>query len=265
MATGDKQDIIARLKSVLPAGWFASNAPILDGILGGIAGLGEFAYALIQYARLQTRIKTAVDGWLDIVAYDYFGPAVARQQGETDTAFRSRILANLLPLRATRQAMVNTLTALLGITPLIKELWRPGDTGAWNQLGGWNVYGAYSDTTPYQAFIDITRRYTGLPWVSGYGVGLGGYNRPSGLQWGSLTQAPGYVTNQAVLDAINVTKVEGTVVWARFLETLAPPGPPPPIPPPPNPAYRAPYAITTLGVTYALGGWNVPSAGAWSE
>jgi len=34
---GDQQDMLRRIKTVLPARWFADASPVLDGVLSGLA------------------------------------------------------------------------------------------------------------------------------------------------------------------------------------------------------------------------------------
>lgn len=70
MATGDQTDIFRRIKALLPQ-WFSDNTPVLDALLRGFAYATAFVYVLIAYAARQTRIKTATDGWLDMIAADF--------------------------------------------------------------------------------------------------------------------------------------------------------------------------------------------------
>ena len=77
--TGDQQDILARLRTVLPARWFPDDAPVLDGLLNGLASGWSFAYQQLQYVKAQTRIATATDVWLDIIALDFFGGRLVRR------------------------------------------------------------------------------------------------------------------------------------------------------------------------------------------
>ena len=37
MATGDQSDFTARIKALLPNGWFRDATPVLDAILSGIS------------------------------------------------------------------------------------------------------------------------------------------------------------------------------------------------------------------------------------
>lgn len=132
---GDFDDIFGRLKAKLPSRWFggwADALPVFDGVLAGIASLLSFAYSLYAYARLQTRIMSATDGWLDMIAADFFGPdQVRRKTGQSDTSYRLVILANLFREKATRGAIVSILTSLTGRAPTIIEPTRPADTGAY--------------------------------------------------------------------------------------------------------------------------------------
>ena len=89
MATGDQANTVARLKALLPNGWFAQDStPILDGFLNGIAWALSFIYSLAAYARLQTRIATATDGFLDLITADFFGDTLPRNYQEDDASFR---------------------------------------------------------------------------------------------------------------------------------------------------------------------------------
>ncbi len=131
MAVGDQSDVLARLKAVLPP-WFSSPTPVLDAVLSGYAWAGSFVYGLYAYAKQQTRMKTATDGWLDMFAGDFFGSSLIRAAGQTDASFRARIIANLFRERATRNAIIRVLQDLTGRTPIVFEAERPADTGAWN-------------------------------------------------------------------------------------------------------------------------------------
>jgi hypothetical protein len=68
--TGDTNDMLARLKMVLPARWFADATPILDAVLTGLANAWSQLYGLLATVKLQTRLATASGVFLDIAAKD---------------------------------------------------------------------------------------------------------------------------------------------------------------------------------------------------
>ena len=121
----DSQDAISRLYNMLPANWFPDldDAPDLNALLSMIGavysndvdGLWQF----LQYVQNQSRIITATDFWLDIVAQDFFGQDVQRHTSESDDSFRKRIILNLLAPKATRCALECNIQNLTGFTPEI--------------------------------------------------------------------------------------------------------------------------------------------------
>ena len=157
----------------MPTSWFpitapdaaASTTPVLDALLSGIGRAWSFCYTLLVFVRQQTRIATATDGFLDMICADLFGIVLKRSIGETDEAFRSRIRANLLLPRATRDAVSQTLLTLLGQAPAIFEPWRAADTGGYGgksfaAAGGGGGYGTPtlalgSQSMPFQFLVTI--------------------------------------------------------------------------------------------------------------
>src|SRR5580698_332655 len=121
MSSGSQQDVVRRIKAVLPNGWFQGDTPILDGVMNGIGWALAQAYSLISYARLQTRIATATDGFLDLISFDFFGSMYPRNPQESDSAFRSRIQAELFLERGTRHGLIRALQILTGRTPIVFE------------------------------------------------------------------------------------------------------------------------------------------------
>ena len=155
MATGDQADVLGRLLAVLPPWFPAGAAPVLETVLQGPAWLLSQMYGLIGFARAQTRISTASGGWLDLIAYDFFGRTLLRGAGELDPAFAARIKANLLQPAATRPALIAALVRLTGRTPVVVDPWRPGDIGAYGYGGlGYGVAGCYGSLAmPMQSFV----------------------------------------------------------------------------------------------------------------
>ncbi len=170
---GSVADMVSRIRTVMPASWFPLTAPdatvsvtpVLDGLLNGIGQAWSFCYALTMFVRQQTRIATASGGFLDMICADLFGNVIRRNAGEADAAFRSRIQANLLLPRATRGALSQTISTLLGEAPLIVEPSRAADTGgnagrSSPGVGGGGGYGSPgltlgSATMPFQFLVAV--------------------------------------------------------------------------------------------------------------
>ncbi|EJN09398.1 hypothetical protein [Herbaspirillum sp. YR522] len=215
MATGDNDDLVRRLKQALP-NWFTDETPILDALFAGFAAVWAFIYSLYTYAQLQTRIKTATDGWLDMIAADFLGTSVIRKAGQSDASFLNAIVINLFRERGTRQAVVKVLTDLTGRAPIIYEPQRPEDTGAYRAPNsGYGAAGAYGSVLlPAQAFVVAFRPATsGIPYVAGYGSTPAGYGAPSRGEYASLAMVQGAVTDAEIYAAIDSVKCEGTTVW----------------------------------------------------
>lgn len=221
--TGDQQDFLYRIKSLLPR-WFGDSAPILDGVISGLAWAGSFIYSLWAYAKLQTRILTATDGWLDMIAADFFGAAIRRAENQSDASFRALIIINLFRERATRAGIVKVLQDLTGRTPAVFEPLRPLDTGAYSAPNsGYGMAGGYgSMLLPFQAFVTAFRPSgSGIPNVGGYGgtaggPGPGGYGVPSEIEYASLDMIQGAVTDADIYTAIDSVKPVGTILWTRI-------------------------------------------------
>lgn len=144
MSTGDQADLVSRLKSTIPSDWFPpsspsqSSTPRLDALANGAAAVFSWIYSLIGYTKLQTRVSTATDGFLDIISQDFYGGTLPRVAGEADAVFRQRILGNLFLAANTRLAIQNALAAVTGYPVRIIEPWQPNDNLVWNR-GFWGV------------------------------------------------------------------------------------------------------------------------------
>ncbi len=225
MATGDQNDMSGRLLAVLPAGWFpATSTPVLDAVLAGCADVWAYCYSMLAYVRLQTRLATATDVWLDVAAVDYFGAALVRFVNETDTAFSLRIRANLLPERGTRAGVIAAVTALVGSAPAVFEPANTGDTGsygtgnafvwsgmAYGAAGGWG-----SLALPFQAFLTVPEPPSGgVPAVNGYGGYAGGYG-VGAIEYVTPSMFAGDVTDEAVYQVISDAAPAGSIMWTAI-------------------------------------------------
>jgi len=247
--TGDQADVFIRLKQLIPKSWFGSSSPYLDAVLQGYASAASWIYTLYYYAKLQTRIRTATDGWLDMISADFFGSALPRAANQSDASFKARILANLFRERGTRNAVTRVLVDLTGRVPHLFEPSRPADTGAYGTfinaglIGasmGYGVAGGYGSLLlPYQAFVTAYRPTgAGVPNVAGYGT----YNSatpgtgylfdgsfipmttpgaPGGYGAGQIEYASLSMIQQAIADADIYAAVDsvmpaGTIAWTAI-------------------------------------------------
>ena len=160
IVTGDKDDLYARIKALLPP-WFGDKAyqsgGLLGGVLTGIAGQLAFIYSLCAYAKLQMRLQTAEEGFLDTWAYDFFGGLVLRQSGQSDASFLNAIRYNLFLDTVTRAAFIKVLSHVAGNEPEIFEASFPQSqqTGGYGVACGYGSHGRYASLLmPCQVFID---------------------------------------------------------------------------------------------------------------
>lgn len=219
MTPGSQSDILSRIKALLPNGWFRDETPVLDAILGGIASAFAAVFDLTTYARLQTRIATATDGFLDLIAYDFLGTTLPRRAGESNDAYRARIQAELLLERGTRNGMIRALQILTGRTPIIFEPSRPADTGGLNTNSmGLNVAGGLGSLAlPYQVFITAYRPVgQGIPNVAGLGFPQGALNTGSQTELASLDMIAGTVTDSDIYATVDSVIEAGTIAWVKI-------------------------------------------------
>jgi hypothetical protein len=225
--TGDRNDMQTRLLAALPNGWFADEAPILSALLGGLASAWAWAYSVLAYVRQQTRIATATDGWLDLIARDYGGPALGRQTGETDAAFSARIRRNLQALSGTRGALIVALTNLTGRAPAVFEPAYPPDTGGLGTSGlGWNTAGGWGNLQlPYQCFVTAYRPagggiansggWSSLTATATPNLALGGWSTAA-LQYGSASLVEGQITDAQILATVANCMPAATIAWTAL-------------------------------------------------
>ncbi|MDR3532811.1 MAG: hypothetical protein P4L90_19935 [Rhodopila sp.] len=226
--TGDLANIVFRLRSVLPKRWFSDQSPNLEAILTSIATPWVWLYGLIGYVVMQTRITTATDKWLDLIAADYFGPKLVRKIGEGDSAFRSRIQANLLREGATRSAVTLGLQSITGVQPSIFEPANSADTGSYGTLSGtdevtdsrlaYSASGGWGSLDlPFQFFVTATRPPTpGVAMLAGYGTGSGAYGEGA-ISYVDLSLLPGNVTDEDIQATLRGLLPVNTVAWLRII------------------------------------------------
>jgi hypothetical protein len=221
--TGDQQDMVSRLKAVLPLRWFPDDTPVLHSLLNGLACGWASVYSLIQYVRTQARISTAQDTWLDIAAADYFGDQVRRRTGESDDQFRTEIMHDLVRDHGTRASVVKILLDLTGQAPAIFEPAYPPDTGGYAgtaRAGGGLAYGVAggwgSLQLPFQFFVTAYRPIgTGIALVGGWNSGVGGYGI-GGIEYADLSMIQGQITDNEINAAIASVLPVAVIGWTRI-------------------------------------------------
>ncbi len=154
---GDLTDIQGRLKRVLPARWFGDVTPVLDGVLAGLASGWAGLYALLALVRVQSRVATATDQFLDGAGQDFFGGRLSRMSGEADAAYRTRLLRALVRSRATRAAVLDAARSAGG-SATVFEPSQPGDTGVYGGPGlGYGVAGGWGSLSmPLEALVVLS-------------------------------------------------------------------------------------------------------------
>lgn len=253
----DQQDVIDRLYSLLPANWFPDLSEADD--LRAVLTMGASVYAnddadgiaqFIKYVEQQARVSTASGFWLDLIAADYFGTWLQRNDGESDTGFRRRIMLNLLADRGTRCSLYCNISNLTSYNPRIIEFRNTNDCGsyvdrtqpfawggcAYNEAGAWGTM-----LLPYQLLIDVTRPLgSGIPDINGYCMPGGAYDgRPMPYGYvGALrpvdrgtsayiqqSDVIGPVTDQNIYDTVARCMPAGTTAWTRIsdFDTTVPP------------------------------------------
>jgi hypothetical protein len=227
----------ARMAALFPPGWASPEAKQEGGAVRGVMDtLGTplaFESGALQYAFEACLIGTAQNGALDGKALDFFGSgfyALPRNPGESDAAYSARLLAALLPEGATRKAVSDAVKAVTGQAPRIIEPWRPADTGVLDggPGAGMMFYDIDNVVTPglmtdnglgYQGFIQ-----TILPLAQPFGNNptpvMDEYTMNLDVGGSSMLDAASGATPQgaqAVYNAINRAKCEGTIAWVQFV------------------------------------------------
>ncbi len=209
--------MLARMRAVLPARWFGDVAPVLDGVLGGMAEQWSRLHGLLLAVVRQTRLSTADGGFLDMIAGDFFGRGLRRRNAEADDPYRARIAAELLRERGTRRAVLSVLTDLTGRAPDVFEPARPADTGGWGlcvgygALGGWGSLGL-----PMQCFVTARRPAgQGIRVVAGWGATVGGWGGGV-IRYATRAEIAGQVTDADIADAVAGVMPVASIAWLRI-------------------------------------------------
>jgi len=192
--------------------------------LACIAAPWSWLYSLIKFTVQQTRISTATDEWLDLIAHDYFGRALDRDNGEPDNPYRQRILRALVRGAATRTAINLALENLTGAPPRIFEPANTGDTGGYLGGSGTTILGLAYGTVggwgnldlPCQVFITVRRPIiSGLASLTGYGIPTGGYGTGA-VGYVDLALLPGQISDAEIASTICSVLPVNALAWLRI-------------------------------------------------
>jgi hypothetical protein len=230
-------DFLNRLKTILPVRWFESSAtlrdsptPVLDGLLSGPAAMYEVTNLHNDYVRLQTRITTATDIYLDIIAQDFCGNSVIRRLNEPDSAFSVRLKFYILREKVTRASIDAICYILTGHHPIIFEPRDPGDTGGYSSVvqvplyvgggTGYGVAGGYgSMILANQFFICVFRpsNINRIPNADGWGGSIGGWG-VGAIEWGSMKSFIPLATDEEIDAAIQDTVMCPNIAWMQIVD-----------------------------------------------
>jgi hypothetical protein len=221
MAVGDTNDMVSRLKSLLPRAWFADAAPIRDAVLGGLAAGLAWIYGFILYAKLQARLATAGAPFLDIASLDFLGNGLPRRNGEGDAAFSARIRAEITRERQTRNAIVVALTNLTGRAPLVTEPANPSDTAVYGTGCYYGQFGMYGSLLlRNQVFVSAFRPLgAGIANVAGYGRGY--FGTPIS-RYIDLAEIQGPVLDADIYVTVARTVAAGVTAWVQISNNRVP-------------------------------------------
>ena len=245
----DADGFAMRMAQTFPNGWASNDAryTVTGVVYNVLKMIGEELHfeldEALQYALDAMRIDTAQNGALDLASLDFFGTdtfELPRLPGETDAEFSARILENLLPTGATRKAVTAAVKRVTGSEPRVIEPWRPSDTGVLDGQPGngmvfWDVDNAVTPFRwtnpglPWQGFIEFeipAAQPFGATPTPCYDVATVFYwDVPTARGAWLIDPSPSsFVGVQSVYDAINRTKVFGTIVWVRVIPTGQSPG-----------------------------------------
>jgi hypothetical protein len=221
MAIGDQNDIVSRIFRWLPARWFPSNeaATLVYAVVNGLAAGLASIYSMVAYAALQVRIATATDGFLDLIAGDFFGPNLPRKSGELDPLYSARIRREIMRERVTREAIDRVVYDTTGNHPTIIELDRVSDIGGYRQGFAYGVGSYGSKGAPFQVFVTTPRQNPIVfPLLAGYRAYCGGYRSPySAYALPSIFPAP-QPPDAAIIAAIESVRAAGITVWLHLTD-----------------------------------------------
>mgnify|MGYP003443158316 CR=1 FL=1 len=124
-----------RLASFFPVNWAGQDAHtvgVLSDIWAGISQTDYVVHGKLLTVQQQISLLTAVGDQMDNIARDFFGDKFPRNSGESDSAYRTRIVTRLFQPIGTRPGMEDGIETALGTAPTVMEKTEFYQTGAWS-------------------------------------------------------------------------------------------------------------------------------------
>lgn len=220
------EEFTNRLLANFPRDWSGSAAREKGGNLYGFfKAMGiplDHLLKLIIYTQKGIYVQYAEGEALDTVARDYFGDLVARTNGESDSSFRDRLIAEILSPKQTVAAIKRAVQAFTGYEPIVTEPWNPVGAAYFDANSFYDVDtndnpGKYLDSTlRYQFFVDAK-----LPgYTNNGGQPVYGYDSFCAFD---VPQCPyfepdlnWFKTIQKLDELIVRTKPAGTIAWRKY-------------------------------------------------
>lgn len=221
MAIGDQDDIAARLERVL-APWFGDDddaKAAINALMRAPAWALAQLHSLVVYARKQTRLATATDGWLELVAYDFLGDELPRATDEPDAEYSLRIRREIVRDRVTRKALSQLIIDLTGSAPEMYRPTRAGDCGGWGMPGlAYGRVGKWgSRRAPYEVWLTVPYpQGYGIPDRGGWGTGVGGYGVGNFSYVDDADLKGSGPTATDILAAVAANKAAGVTAYVIF-------------------------------------------------
>lgn len=233
---------IDQLLALLPPGWFSDAAKAPGGtlytLLSGVAAILDYISAGIAYVKAQTRINTATGENLDNISADFFGEDLPRVGGETDEAFRVRIVEEIFREKVTRAGLIKAVEDL-GCT--VVEVFEPSIDGFFTDYSCLDATRVSNDD-PYEGMLFITRplnpantnllytdwNYTDYNYIPSSDSNIWQITDEEIFRVIEATKAAG-ITVWAVLDPIHINDTNGdnhTSVERYYVPSITKPSPP---------------------------------------
>lgn len=219
IGTGSPADLVDRLGRVLPGGWFADQAPVLDTVLNALAAGWSGLFQLLTTTQAQTRIATASSIFLDMTSQDFLGATLPRRTAEPDDSYRIRIERAILRTHNTRADVLNAILSVTNRPPRLIEPARIADTGSWNGRTNF-AYGAAgawgTRNLPFQFMVNAYRPVgTGIAHCFGYGTPAAGYG-VGAAQYATPSIIASQVLDADIYAAIAAVLPAATTAWVAI-------------------------------------------------